>query len=279
MRQWASDDPSILEGVNDKSLDKDFKINKDYVTKTLGLYCKARNDSFVYLIKEPESYKGVTKRVILTEIPKLFDPLGSLGPIILCAKLIMQELWQSKITWDESVPSSIHYNWTNFCKQLEVINNVPFPRKVKINNTKRIQLHGFCGAREKGYEARVYVRADSDDGQIHFFLLCSKSRVAPLKRLTIPHLELCGALLLTNLFQMVKNSLRIKIDATTFWTDSEIALHWIRASRNTLKTFVSNRISVIQENKIQNAGVMFPLKTILPSVLDYYLNIASIKVL
>ena len=246
MRQWASNEPRILEGIKDINLDKDFKINKDYVAKTLGLYWKARNDSFIYSIKKPVIHKGITKRVILSEIAKLFDPLGFIGPIILYSKLIMQELWQSKVTWDESVPSSIHYNWSNFCEQLEAVNNVSIPRKTLIDHTKKIQLHGFCDASEKGYGACLYVRADSDDGRIQCSLLCSKSRVAPLKRLTIPRLELSGALLLTNLFEKVRNSLYIEIDAAIFWTDSEIVLHWLQTNPNTLKTFVSNRVSEIQ---------------------------------
>ena len=107
MRQWASNDSEILAGVNEKSLDDSFRMNKDCVLKA-----------------------------------KLFDPLGLLGPIILYAKLIMQRLWESKITWDESVPTSFYSDWFNFCHQLYSINTIKFNRNVLINNTHSIQLQG-----------------------------------------------------------------------------------------------------------------------------------------
>ena len=128
------------------------------------MYWKAREDSFIYSIKTPELTKRITKRLILSEIAKLFDPLGLLGPVILYAKLIMQDLWQSKVTWDESVPSSIHYKWIHFCSRLELINDITISRNVSLNQVKGTELHGFCDASEKGYGACLYVRTDSGVG-------------------------------------------------------------------------------------------------------------------
>ena len=91
VQQWASNNTDVLKCVNDKSLDNDFKLHKDYITWTLGIYWKTKEDSFVYFIKNPDTNKIITKIVILSEISKLFDPLGILGPIILFAKLIMQK--------------------------------------------------------------------------------------------------------------------------------------------------------------------------------------------
>ncbi|XP_043471747.1 uncharacterized protein LOC122504630 [Leptopilina heterotoma] len=246
MRQWASNSMDILDGIDKKNLDNELNLNNDSVLKTLGMYWKAKEDAFIYRVKIDLTTNKITKRFILSEIAKLFDPLGLLGPIIFYAKLIMQELWQLKVTWDESVPSSIHYNWTEFYNQLNSLKNIKFPRQILIDDFKTIELHGFSDASEKGYGACLYIRSENDEGKCQCSLLCSKSRVAPLKKLTIPKLELCGALLLTNLYTKVIKSIPINIKSTTFWTDSEIVLHWLHSNSNSLKTFVANRVSEIQ---------------------------------
>ena len=105
----------------------------------------------------------------------------------------------------------------------------------------RIEIHGFSDACNHGYGACLYIR------KISVSLLCSKSRVAPLKTQTIPRLELNAALLLARLFKNVKDNLDIQFDRAYFWTDSEIVLHWINTSPQLLKMYVANRVTEIQK--------------------------------
>lgn len=156
----------------------------------------------------------------------------------------MQKLWQLKIDWDESVPQELHQTWLNFCEQLNVLNSMTFQRKV-VEGTEDIQLHGFCDASEVGYGACFYVRSkNNSDFKSH--IVCAKSRVAPLKTITIPRLELCGALLLSELFLQIKDAIDIPFTKIRLWSDSSIALSWIKSSPNLLKTFVANRVTKIQ---------------------------------
>lgn len=260
LRQWASNEPTILANVDEKCLDNDFKLNKNCMLKTLGIFWKAKEDIFVYTIKVPELPSKISKRIILSEIAKLFDPLGLLGPVILYAKLIMQELWMSKVTWDEFVPSSIYYNWLKFCNQLSSINSMSFKRNILITNSNDIQLHGFCDASDKGYGACLYIRSNNSRGESQVSLLCSKSRVAPLKKDIIPRLELCGALLLTTLFKKVIESLHLQVNLVTFWTDSEIVLYWLHSHPSTQ---IESRKYKITQTLIN--GVMFVLMITLPT--------------
>lgn len=246
LRQWASNEQQVLDGIDDKSIDNNFKLNNDFLLKTLGIFWKARTDTFNYLINTPNFKGRITKRIILSDIAKLFDPLGLLGPVLLYAKKIMQNLWQSGVTWDESVTSAIYWEWVKFCTQLKELNEISFPRRVVVKEVAEIQIHGFCDASEKGYGACLYVRSSGKHNQAQVFLLCSKSRVAPLKQLTIPKLELCGAQVLAQLYEKLKQTKNFTIKMVTFWTDSEIVLHWLNTSSNLLKTFVSNRVSEIQ---------------------------------
>ena len=92
-----------------------------------------------------------------------------------------------------------------------------------------IQLHGFCDSSEKAYGACLYLRSVNQQGEVTTKLLCSKSRVAPVKKVTLPRLELCGALLLAQLIQKTIPALNLKIDRILLWTDSMIVLSWLAA--------------------------------------------------
>lgn len=246
LRQWASNHIEILSDISEKHFDKNFQLDHDNPLKTLGISWNAQNDTFVYTVKTLPIGNKITKRSILSEIAKIFDPLGLLGPVILYAKKIMQEIWQARVEWDESIPSDIHYSWTNYCMQLNSLQDVSFKRQICLKNSSSLEIHGFCDASEIGYGACIYVRSKNTTGEYSSSLLCSKSRVAPLKTRSLPRLELCGAHLLANLYEISVKSLKINIDKTYFWSDSTIALHWIKTPSNLLKTFVANRVTDIQ---------------------------------
>ncbi|KAJ8962212.1 hypothetical protein NQ318_018184 [Aromia moschata] len=111
----------------------------------------------------------------------------------------------------------------------------------------QIEMHGFADASEDAYGACIYIRSINDDGNVHTNLLCAKSKVSPLKTVTLPRLELMAALLLARLARIVKHSLRVKFDRCIFWSDSMIVLGWLKRPPQTLKTFVSNRVAEIQQ--------------------------------
>nr|XP_033339068.1 uncharacterized protein LOC117227701 [Megalopta genalis] len=252
IRQWASNCPTILQGLPEGSVNVKLEAHDDKTLKTLGVAWNSLEDSIVYSVTPIAVDTRVTKRTILSNIAKIFDPLGLLGPVIITAKLIMQKLWQVKLDWDESVPHNIHSTWINYCSQLNLLNNMAFPRPILLSDVAATQLHGFCDASEIGYGACIYLRSSNANGQIQSRLLCAKSRVAPLKSVTLPRLELCGAQLLVKLYATVLNSIHVRIDQTIFWTDSTITLHWINSSPHLLKAFVVNRVSDIQTKTSSN---------------------------
>lgn len=159
MRQWAANNPNILDGIEAKDLDAKFDLSNDNTLKTLGIHWRAKTDSFVYKIQPISVNERFTKRKILSEIAKIFDPLGLLGPIILFAKKIMQDIWKAKIDWDESVPNDIYYQWNEFCLQLSCLPDISFDRRILTNDRHSVQIHGFCDASETGYGACIYVRS------------------------------------------------------------------------------------------------------------------------
>ena len=131
---------------------------------------------------------------------------------------------------------------------LSQVNEIAVDRLVLANGQPtEIQLHGFCDSSKKAYEACLYLRSVNQQGEVTTKLLCSKSRVAPVKKVTLPRLELCGSLLLAQLIQKTIPALNLKIYRILLWTDSMIVFSWLTSSASKWKTFVANRVSHIQE--------------------------------
>ena len=224
------------------SLDPDSNI------KTLRIQWNPREDFIFYSVNLLDFPKQVTKRSILSQVAKLFDPLGLLGPVLVKAKIIIQLLWKAGISWDFSVPLSMNTIWTEYKGQFSLLSNVRLDRLVLAPDCGKIQMHGFSDASEKAYGACTYLRSTDVHGKHHSFLVCSKSRVAPVSSSTIPlpHLELCAALLLAQLVTTTKKALQITFSKVYLWSDSTIALQWIKTEPHTQPTFIANRIAEIQ---------------------------------
>lgn len=145
-------------------------------------------------------------------------------------------------------PPEIVAIWSQFTAQLPSLSALQLPRRAIVDSSLPVELHGFCDASENGYAAVTYLRQVKHNGDAHVGFLCAKSKVSPLNRVSIPRLELCGAVLLANLIEFVRCTYegRLNIDQIYAWSDSTVALSWIQSSPHRWKTFVANRVSHIQ---------------------------------
>ncbi|GFT16565.1 integrase_H2C2 domain-containing protein [Trichonephila clavipes] len=159
----------------------------------------------------------------------------------------MQQLWLLNLEWHEKLPVPVAAEWASFVQSLPVLERLKIPRFVLSENLESIILYGFCDASEKGFGAVIYVFVIKNSGDRHSQLLCSKSRVAPLKTLTIPRLELSACLLLSKLIRKAINALKMNLSQVILFSDSTIVLSWIKTPPHLLKTFVANRVAKIQE--------------------------------
>lgn len=256
LRKWASNIPAVLDGVSpdNRALQSCVDFDFDQCIKTLGLYWEPSTDYLRYRISFPPVSPdcAISKRSVLSNIARLFDPIGLVGPVVTVAKLFMQELWLLKHEdgetwgWDEELPAAIKERWRAYCEQLPRLNELRIERWVLCPTPTSIQLHFFSDASKLAYGACCYLRSSNCNGTIKVTLLTARSRVAPLKQQSIPRLELCGALLATELFQKVAASLN-NFQEIFFWVDSTIVLCWLKAEPTTWTTFVANRVSKIQQ--------------------------------
>ncbi|XP_055634052.1 uncharacterized protein LOC129774355 [Toxorhynchites rutilus septentrionalis] len=254
LKKWASNATEVLEDVppEDLAILPYRSLQDEQAVSTLGLVWEPKSDTLRFNVRLPLPAAVLTKRMVMSYIARIFDPLGLVGPTISKAKLFMQRLWALKHNgqswdWDTPLPLKLQEEWKQFHSTLNLLSEARIPRFVSMPDSVSIQLHFFSDASENAYGTCCYVRTETSD-KISVQLLTSKSKVAPLStRHSIARLELCGAHLSMLLFKKVNNALQTP-STVHFWTDSTTVLQWLHASPSRWKTFVSNRVSQIQLN-------------------------------
>lgn len=245
LRKWKTNAQSILDDLPES--EKEIGKDQDTTFKTLGIQWQPTSDMFVFLPMNLNEKIGLTKRCILSDISKLFDPLGWLSPCIVLAKAFMQRLWLLNLGWDTPIPDEQANEWLTIRFQFEASCSVAIPRWIGLSNDiAHISLQGFCDASEKAFACVVYLRIIQIDRSITCNLIAAKTKIAPLKTISIPKLELEGAVLLTKLLGKIKNALRMPDIQHTAWSDSFIVLCWLSSPPSRWKTYVANRVSRIQ---------------------------------
>ncbi|XP_076283502.1 uncharacterized protein LOC143210496 [Lasioglossum baleicum] len=129
LRQWASNDVRLIEGLDSNTDTTHVLLDLEQTIKTLGIHWDARRDEITYSVNEFSQRDRVTKRTMLSQIASLFDPLGLIAPVIIRAKVLMQDLWKLQLNWDESVPANIFTTWCTFCNELKQLKNEQTTRK------------------------------------------------------------------------------------------------------------------------------------------------------
>ncbi|XP_075163135.1 uncharacterized protein LOC142235763 [Haematobia irritans] len=248
MRKWTSNSKQVLSGLPPcQLLSEDFlEFDDRSVTKTLGIRWNASSDSFFFSTVDFPINSTYTKREVLSRISRLFDPAGWLAPCIILAKIIMQRIWAEGTKWDEKISSESLVSWKSFESSYPLINSIRIPRWVRYTPECKVQFHGFCDASEKAYAAALYIRiVEGESVSVH--LVSCKTKVAPLKTISIPRLELCGATLLSEMIDHLIPQLRVPKYSISCWTDSTIVLSWLSKPPNFWSTFVANRVSKITQ--------------------------------
>ena len=158
-----------------------------------------------------------------------------------------------KIDWNSPLSKEIQSNWINYKKQLSIINDIQIPRQIICFQPVYVEIHGYCDASETAYGACIYSRSIDSSGEFMLRLICAKSRVAPLKSISLPKLELQSTVQLSRIYKKFRNTITFETDADYFLSDSTIILSWIRGEPAHWKTYVSNRVSEIQNLTDKNA--------------------------
>ncbi|XP_044312743.1 uncharacterized protein LOC123037186 [Drosophila rhopaloa] len=244
LRKWCSNVAAVLSDVPEEDRESFLRFDDgSNFTKTLGLAWDPATDRLLFSFEGLQSTLNPTRRIVLSSIARLYDPLGLVGPVITRSKIFLQKLCREKLSWDESLPQALHSDWEKICCSFAMAQRADFPRW-SLSSPTDLEIHGFCDASIEAYGACIYVVSRGTGAGSH--LLCSKSRVAPLKTVTVPKLELSGAELLARLMSEVAN-LKMYAGKHYCWCDSAVALSWIREEPARFNVFVANRVATIQE--------------------------------
>lgn len=247
LRKWSSNSIKLLEAVPPEHRQNQtvaFIEHENEFTSVLGLRWEPSTDMLSYQYQvNPIRF---SKRAILSEVARIYDPIGLLTPVTTHLKKLMKYLWSLGVGWDDQLPQEVTDEWSRYHEELPLIGQIQVRRQVT-NSESTYELHGFCDSSESAYAAAVYMLTRKPDGTTYCQLLMGKSKVAPEKKLSIPRLELCGALLLAKVIHYVCTNLTsLKINRKIAWSDSTVALAWIKTPTSMLKTFVANRVAQIQ---------------------------------
>ena len=233
LTKWVSTSREVLKSIPESERAKDVKcldLDRENlpIERALGVLWDVQPDTFKFKINMKE--KPPTRRGLLSMVSSIYDPLGFVGPYVLLAKMLFQELCRRKVGWDDRMSQDVLDQWLRWLQDLPLLEQFSLPRCVRppdFGTVVLCQLHHFSDASEKGYGAVTYLRMVDDLGGVYCCLLMSKSKLTPLKIKTIPRLELATAVVSVKLEKLMRQQLEIPVHESLVWTDSMIVLNYI----------------------------------------------------
>ena len=259
LHKFASNSTQVLESIPKGSKasnltqpnilsSKDKRAEK--AERALGIQWCMQSDTFKFKIVFKE--RPPTRRGILSTVSSVYDPLGFLAPFTLIGKNIMQDLCRDKLDWDDVVPENILNRWLQWKEDALHLNELQINRCYKPKDFGKVikyELHHFCDASSSsGYGTCSYLRQINANNQVHVSFVMGKSRVIPLKKITVPRLELTAAVVAVNIGKFLQRELKLPNVKSFYWTDSNVVLGYIRNTSKRFHVYVANRIEQIHSH-------------------------------
>ncbi|XP_055590122.1 uncharacterized protein LOC129742271 [Uranotaenia lowii] len=262
IRNFVSNSTEVLKKIGAASVQKNISLKfepgveeSNQVERILGMMWRPHSDTFTFnTIMQPaierilNSSRAPTKRQILSTVMSLFDPLGLVAHFVVHGKILMQELWKYGAEWDDVIPDELIEVWNRWRNLLPRLNEVSVPRcffpGMVISALDGLQLHVLVDASESAFACVAYLRILKSDNPT-CALVAAKTKVAPLKPISMPRSELQAALMGARLIESVSETLKLPIGRRYLWTDSLTVLSWLRSDSRRYHQFVAFRVGEI----------------------------------
>ncbi|KAF8793905.1 hypothetical protein HNY73_001936 [Argiope bruennichi] len=207
LRGWRfNKDKSTFHRTGEKSPAHEENVS------VLGLEWNPEDDTLRCAYKK-DVFEAIplTKRSILSSANQLFDPLGILSPVTVRFKILMQDCWRAKLSWDAELSDELAKKFLKLKRDLTYVDNLTIPRRLVINLKERnnLSFHVFCDASQLAYATCIYLRSENEEG-VSCQLIQSRSRVAPLKPVTVSRLELLACTIGIRLMTTIKRDLHME---------------------------------------------------------------------
>ncbi|XP_064643619.1 uncharacterized protein LOC135497715 [Lineus longissimus] len=253
LHKFVSNDRWVLDAVPTSERGKniqhlDLRQDELPLERTLGMEWHVKSDCFRFSVNLKD--KPLTSRGILSTVSSIFDPLGLVSPVLLQGKMILQDLCHQKADWDDPIPDKIRMRWGKWRMELMTLKELQIPRCLKSMNFGTIQkaeLHSFADASEYAYGQCSYLKLVDESGQVETALVMSKARVAPVKVVMIPRLELTAAVTCVKVGTFLNRELKIEDLELRYYTDSTVVLGYISNETKKFHIFVANRTQHIRD--------------------------------
>ena len=258
LHKFISNHKAVIGTIPHEDRSKDLQtldITKDIlpVERALGVQWCIESDTLQFRVELKD--QPLTRRGILSTVSSVFDPLGMLAPLILVGKTILQELCRDGADWDDKVPEPLRSRWERWRADLPLLSSLKIPRCYKpesFGELKSVELHHFSDASKDAYGQCSYLRLTDHSDHIHCSLVMAKSRVAPLKPVTIPRLELTAALVSVKTSSILQRELEYDQITEVYWTDSKVVIGYINNDARRFHVFVANRVQQIRDHTLPN---------------------------
>ena len=256
IRKWLSSSEAVCLSIpeEDRSMSGALSVGNHFhaalpAVKTLGISWLVSDDAFTFRFDMPDC-STVTRRSVLSGLSTIFDPRGQIAPFTIRTRVLLQDIWLLDTGWDVELPSEYVRRWSNWCQELSTLATLVVPRCFKDPSlpavTAKLSVHTFCDASDRAIAAASYIRAEYPEGEVRVTLAMAKAKPAPIRRQTIPQLELRGAVLGLKVSTEVASAVDVPVSRHVLWTDSMNVLGWIRSHSRRFKVDIGNRVSLIQ---------------------------------
>ena len=257
LTKWVSNRREVLATIpeNDRAppfQELDLELDELPMERALGVCWNVNQDTFefkVNLNKKPDL--PLTRRKMLSFVASFFDPLGLMAPLLLQAKIFLQDLCNRGCDWDEEVSEEYLDRWSQWVNSLEHLKGLSITRCYKNPahvDVKDIQLHHFADASDKGYGVASYLCFADMNRKVHCALIMGKSQVKPKKPITIPRAELVTAVVAVKQHLQILEELEYQVHRTFFWTDSMVVRQYLSNEVTRYQVFVANRVQFIRDH-------------------------------
>ena len=244
--------------------------------KVLGLFWNPKTDMFLFQVKlklkrdtgdangsvdtlicseeeleHLELHIVLNRKIVLSNVMKIFDPLGLLSPLILQAKLLLRETWNVEgLGWDDPLPKEQAKDWLKFLKSLLELNSIQVPRSLwpegEVEGLPMLII--FSDGSISAYGAAAYIRWEMRDGSFWSRLIMAKSKIAPKRIISVPRMELSGAVMGNRVKNFLLKETNIKFGRVINLVDSSTVLGYLHKESSLYAQFEGIKIAEVQSS-------------------------------
>ena len=253
LHKFVSNSRAVIDSVAPEDRTKgikdlDLRLDLLPIERALGVQWCVESDTFQFRITLDD--KPLTRRGVLSTICSVYDPLGFVGPVLLVGKQILQSLCRDQADWDDPLNDETRSRWERWRRELPLLEKQKIQRCMYPKGFGKVistEIHHFSDASASGYAQCSYLRLTDDEQKVHCSFIMGKTRVTPLKTVTIPRLELTAAVVSVKVSAFLQRELEYRDIVEVFWTDSQVVLGYISNESRRFHVFVANRIQQIRD--------------------------------